>query len=909
VTPPLPRAAVRAAAAALLLGCLGSPGSAFAGWQLAWSDEFSGTSVDSSKWSFDTGNGQGGWGNGELEYYTTRATNVYVSNGVLHIVARKESYSGFSYTSAKMKTLGHFSPLYGRFEFRVKLPQGTGYWPALWLMPSNSVYGGWAASGEVDIMENKGRIPTQVMGTLHYGASYPNNVHTGLAYDLPNGGSVTSWHVYAMEWTTNQFSWYVDGVLYQTQNSWYTVGHDFPAPFNIPFYIIMNLAVGGQFDGPPTGSTAFPGDMQVDYVRYYNWFTPAAPVLALRVPFTDARGTTTSPSDASGGGFNVTMQMTDGTGVPADAHGAAGSGVRGESNGSRALDFTSNGTNQPGIPGPLAATTNAALGFGTVSNFMVSLWFKQNALMPTGANVGPRLFVLGGGTPSDAAETNSIGLKFQTAGQLYFQLGASMVPFNINLQTNNWVFVAAVYDGASVSIYQGTDGAISTLTTNVMVSTNVSFGSSGALYIGNRQDGQRSFDGLINDFRFYTGAGDGTFVENIRLLAARPPWGLTATGGDGQVSLSWGTALGATRYNVKRSAISGGPYANLAAGLGVTNTDFIDLTAVNGATNYYVVSTVNSAGEGAVSGEAGATASCTTTPAATNDGPVCAGSTLNLTATPISGAAYAWTGPNGFTSSDQNPSIAHVTGAASGVYQVTVTVGGCTSSPATTTATVTSTPAPTAGNNGPLCAGSTLALTASTVAGASYSWTGPNGFASTAQNPSITNATPAASGTYSVTATVGGCASVAATNDVVVNAIPTAPTAGNNGPLCAGSTLNLTASTVPGAVYSWAGPNSFSSADQNPTIANATTNAAGVYSVAVTVGACSSAAGTTAVTVIPPVSSLSIQSVSNGLKLIWQSGTLQSATNLAGPWEDMTGAEPTSCIVAPDDQLHFFRLK
>ena len=610
VTHLLPRAAVRAAAAALVLGCLGgSPGSAFAGWQLAWSDEFSGTNVDSTKWTFDTGNGSGGWGNNELEYYTTRATNVYVSNGLLNIVARKESYKGFNYTSAKLKTLGLFSTLYGRFEFRVKLPQGAGYWPALWLMPVNLVYGGWAASGEVDIMENKGRIPTQVSGTLHYGGSYPGNVHTGSSYNLPNGDSVTNFHVYAVEWTTNQFSWSVDGVLYETQNSWWSSGGAYPAPFNIPFYIIMNLAVGGNFDGNPDGTTVFPGYMQVDYVRVYNWFTPPAPVLALRVPFTDAPGTTTSPSDTSGGGVSVTMQMTDGTGAPADAHGAPGSGVRGESNGSRALDFTSNGTNQPGIPGPLAATTNAVLSFGTVSNFMESLWFKQNALMPAGANIGSRLFVLGGGTPTDAGETNSIGLKFQTAGQLYFQLGATTVPFNIYLQTNNWVFVAAVYDGASVSIYQGTDGAISTLTTNVMVSTNVSFDSSGALYIGNRQDRQRSFDGLINDFRFYTGAGDATFVENIRLLAARPPWGLTATGGDGQVSLSWGTALGATSYNAKRSATSGGPYASLAAGLGVSNTAFTDLTAVNGMTYYYVVSTVNLAGEGAVSGEASATAS------------------------------------------------------------------------------------------------------------------------------------------------------------------------------------------------------------------------------------------------------------------------------------------------------------
>ena len=601
------------ASSALVLGLLlVGGGTASGSWQLVWNDEFSGTNVDATKWSFDIGNGSGGWGNNELEYYTSRATNVYVNNGVLHIVARKENYGGCSYTSAKLKTAGLFSKLYGRFEFRVKLPQGMGYWPALWLMPVDSVYGGWAASGEVDIMENKGRIPTQVMGTLHFGAPYPGQDQSyGSPYTFPGSGSVTNFHVYDMEWTTNSFSWYVDNTLYQTQTSWWSSGGGYPAPFDIPFYIIMNLAVGGQFDGPPNGSTVFPGDMQVDYVRAYTWVTPPPPALALRVPFEDAPGTTTSPSDTSGGGVNVTLQMTDGTGVPADYHGAAGSSVAGWMNGTRALDFSSNGTNQPGIPGPLAATTNATLGFGTVTNFVVSLWFKQNALMPTGANIGPRLFVLGGGTPNDAGAANSIGLKFQTAGQLYFQLGATTVPFPIYLQTNDWVFVAAVYDGSTVSIYQGTDGAACTLTTNAVVSTNVNFGSSGALYIGNRQDRQRSFDGLIDDFRFYTGAGDLTFVENVRLLAARPPWGLSAEAGDSQVNLEWGAALGATSYDVERATTSGGPYAPLAAGWQVTNTAFTDLTASNGTTYYYVVASVNPAGEGAISAEASATP-CTT---------------------------------------------------------------------------------------------------------------------------------------------------------------------------------------------------------------------------------------------------------------------------------------------------------
>jgi hypothetical protein len=237
-------------------------------------------------------------------------------------------------------------------------------------------------------------------------------------------------------------------------------------------------------------------------------------------------------------------------------------------------------------------------------------------------------------------------------------------------------------------------------------------------------------------------------------------------------------------------------------------------------------------------------------PTALNNGPICAGATLNLTASTLAGATYSWTGPNGFTSTLQNPSIANATTAATGTYSVTVTVSGCMSPAGTTTATVNPIPAaPTAGNNGPICAGATLNLTTPTVAGATYSWTGPNGFTSTLQNPSIANATTAATGTYSVTVTVSGCTSPAGTTTATVNAIPAAPTASNNGPICAGSTLNLTASTVAGATYSWTGPNGFTSALQNPSIANATTAATGTYSVTVTVSGCFSSAGTTTATV------------------------------------------------------------
>jgi gliding motility-associated-like protein len=238
------------------------------------------------------------------------------------------------------------------------------------------------------------------------------------------------------------------------------------------------------------------------------------------------------------------------------------------------------------------------------------------------------------------------------------------------------------------------------------------------------------------------------------------------------------------------------------------------------------------------------------TPTASSNSPVCTGSTINLSTPAVAGATYSWTGPGGFTSALQNPTRPGATLAMAGTYSVTVTVAGCTSAAGTTTVVVNSTPAaPTASSNSPICAGSTLNLTASNIAGATYSWTGPNAFSSSAQNPSIAGATVAASGTYTVTATVAGCTSAQATTAVTVSPVPATPTASSNSPVCAGNTINLSTPAVAGATYSWTGPNAFSSALQNPTIAGATAANAGTYSVTVTVGGCPSAAGTTTVVV------------------------------------------------------------
>jgi beta-glucanase (GH16 family) len=270
------------------------------GWKLTWSDEFDGKDIDKTKWDFDLGNGFyvysvnrwiGGWGNDELEYYTREPENAFIKDGMLHIRAVKESYNEHGYTSARMKTRkrdgsGLFNQKYGRFEFRAKLPTGQGIWPAIWMLPQDEKYGGWPVSGEIDIMEARGQEPTKVLGTLHYGASPPGNVHTGKDYVFPNGAKIDDFHVYALEWEPGEIRWLVDGQQYQSQSFWWSGAktdggknsnptkeaelNPWPAPFDQPFYIVMNVAVGGRFLGNPDSRTVFPAEMVIDYVRVYE---------------------------------------------------------------------------------------------------------------------------------------------------------------------------------------------------------------------------------------------------------------------------------------------------------------------------------------------------------------------------------------------------------------------------------------------------------------------------------------------------------------------------------------------------------------------------------------------------------------------------------------------------------------
>ncbi|MEZ4796209.1 MAG: glycoside hydrolase family 16 protein [Flavobacteriaceae bacterium] len=238
---------------------------------LVMSDEFDSGSINTSMWSFDIGNGSDiglpGWGNNELQYYTDRPENISIEDGMLKITALAEQYNGSSFTSARIKSKDLFEQKYGRFEAKIQLPWGQGLWPAFWLLGSNSDEVIWPACGEIDIMENRGSEPTIINGTVH-GPGYSAGESITKSYNLENDRFDTGFHVFGIEWGEGYINFYVDDVLYNQ-----ITPNNVPGEWvfdDQPFYIIMNVAVGGNYGGPPNENTVFPQNMLVDYVRVYQ---------------------------------------------------------------------------------------------------------------------------------------------------------------------------------------------------------------------------------------------------------------------------------------------------------------------------------------------------------------------------------------------------------------------------------------------------------------------------------------------------------------------------------------------------------------------------------------------------------------------------------------------------------------
>ena len=234
---------------------------------LVMSDEFDTDGApNGALWNYEIGTGANGWGNNELQYYTDRTENVKVENGYLLITANREEYNGSLYTSARITTQGKFEQAYGRFEARIKVPSGKGFWPAFWLLGNDCETNIWPDCGEIDIMEFVGDDPTRIFGTVH-GPNYSAGEGITKSYELEGSRYDTSFHVFGIEWSPESINYYVDDALYQT-----ITPADVPGEwvFDHPFYIILNVAVGGNLPGAPNEETVFPQSMLVDYVRVYQ---------------------------------------------------------------------------------------------------------------------------------------------------------------------------------------------------------------------------------------------------------------------------------------------------------------------------------------------------------------------------------------------------------------------------------------------------------------------------------------------------------------------------------------------------------------------------------------------------------------------------------------------------------------
>ena len=249
-------------------------------WALIWADEFEGDQIDFHKWAREENNYGGG--NNERQAYRTEPRYSFVKNGSLNIAVYRDPHTTSDgktqpYSSARLRTMKRGDWKFGRFEIRARMPEGQGIWPAIWMMPTHSPYGGWAAGGEIDIVESRGNKVDETLGALHFGGKWPDNVHLDHTYQFPAKNAAEDFHVYAVEWTADEISWFVDGVKWKTRKNsewWSASARNNPAaPYDQLFHLILNVAVDGRFfenedqkaDRIPVSQ--FPQVMQVDYVR------------------------------------------------------------------------------------------------------------------------------------------------------------------------------------------------------------------------------------------------------------------------------------------------------------------------------------------------------------------------------------------------------------------------------------------------------------------------------------------------------------------------------------------------------------------------------------------------------------------------------------------------------------------
>ena len=242
--------------------------SSYAGWSLAWADEFDGTKINTDWWTHEIGNGDNGWGNNEMEYYTDGEENSRIENGKLVIEARDDSWNGKKYTSARMITKDKKTFGFSRTDIRARLPFGQGIWPALWMLGNNIDEKGWPACGEIDILELVGHQPSTSHATVHWGQDFSNWKYIGDDYMINGEIFNDRFHVFSLVREYNRMWFYVDDILIFDFDYQDTQGQ--PYPFNEQFFFIFNVAIGGNWPGSPDETTQFPQRMEVDYVRVFE---------------------------------------------------------------------------------------------------------------------------------------------------------------------------------------------------------------------------------------------------------------------------------------------------------------------------------------------------------------------------------------------------------------------------------------------------------------------------------------------------------------------------------------------------------------------------------------------------------------------------------------------------------------
>ena len=576
----------------LLFGMLGvgTPTTYAQTLSLVWSDEFNSvtsSNVDGSKWTFESGN-NGGWGNNELEFYTGRTNNAFVAGGLLHIHAQVENTNGFRFTSARMKTQGLFWTTYGRIEWRSRFPSGTGMWPALWMMGTNIANLGWPACGEIDVVENNGN-PTFEQGSLHNGGTL-SDVTT--VFNFAGGDSVTNFHVYDLDWTSNSIIWSVDGTPYEIRTNWTSsTSNPFPFPYNQPFFLLMNLATGGNYVGNPSTNAiaaSLPQEIQVDYVRVYNILPPSVPPSTVTGLTATAAGTSVSlnwnaannatsyyvkRSLVSGGPYTTNANPT------ATSYSDSGltncttyyyvvSGVNNIGEGTNSTEASATvvgsgyfavGSGNTSAVGAFVADTNVV--GGTIASPSVATINVSNVTNPAPQAVyqheryGPMTYTFGGLTPGVAYK-----VRLHWA-EIYFN-AANSRKFNVTING-----------------------------TQVLTNFDI-FAASGGMNIATIREYTVTPAGSQIVIAYSNGTADQAKIDGTEIILLPPaaPTGLTATGGTAQVALNWAPVPSVTGYNVKRSLSNVGPYTNVISGIATTN--YTDTGLAGGTTYYYVVSAV-----------------------------------------------------------------------------------------------------------------------------------------------------------------------------------------------------------------------------------------------------------------------------------------------------------------------------